>query len=117
MSCPFYSASLNFKRDANEGGVLFNSGGNQCALITSAHSPCWMEVSESRPPEWAACPRNPEALINMTRPGEWGPLGPRLYNHSEDMRRLFRARAAREEASEDMGPDYGPRGRCGGGIE
>jgi hypothetical protein len=60
MSCPFYGASLYFKPGVNEGGVLFNCGGNRCALITSAHSPCWMEVGESRPPDWEACPRNPE---------------------------------------------------------
>jgi hypothetical protein len=44
--------------------ILLPSGGNQCAIITSAHSPCWMEVSEKRPPDWAECPRNPKFMTN-----------------------------------------------------
>ena len=67
MSCPFYSASLHFERGVNHGGVLSNSGGNQCALITSAHSPCWMEIGESRAPDWTACPRNPEFVTEVVR--------------------------------------------------
>jgi hypothetical protein len=69
MSCPFYGASTIALRDpvnlalpAPGFGdlVTIHTGGNRCGLITSAHSPCWMEVGESRAPDWAACPRNPE---------------------------------------------------------
>ena len=53
--CPFYGAAIHC-------GLLVGIGGNRCALITSARSPCWMEVAEWRPPEWAACPRNPDFI-------------------------------------------------------
>lgn len=55
-NCPFYGRSLVF------GTTLHDDfgGSNRCALITSAHSPCWMEVSEQRAPDWPLCPRNPE---------------------------------------------------------
>jgi hypothetical protein len=64
MSCPFYNAELRVE-DRGMGRAtnhLVTGPGlnNRCALITSVHSPCWMEVGESRPPDWAACPRNPE---------------------------------------------------------
>ncbi len=58
MSCPFYGCSLFFGH-----GVIpvidQQAGSNRCALITDAHSPCWMEVGEEREPEWKECPRNP----------------------------------------------------------
>lgn len=57
-SCPFYGVALHVNQ--HDFRVLIPSGGNQCALITSAHSPCWMEVAEDRAPDWAQCPRNPE---------------------------------------------------------
>jgi hypothetical protein len=48
--------------EANKTVLFVNPIGqsNRCALITSAHSPCWMETSEQREHEWARCPRNPE---------------------------------------------------------
>lgn len=57
--CPFYGASI-----VSTGHVIrFGEGGsNRCALVTSSHSPCWMEVGEAQPPEWAICPRNPEYI-------------------------------------------------------
>lgn len=58
MSCPFFGASIHFDHL-----FRFTSHGaesNQCALITSAHSPCWMEVGEATAPDWTNCPRNPE---------------------------------------------------------
>jgi hypothetical protein len=74
MSCPFYGAALmDVDRGMGRHGppVLMASRGNECALITSAHSPCWMEVSESRAPAWAECPRNPEFVATqISRAGE-----------------------------------------------
>ena len=54
LACPWYGQSDAFA------GRFVPRQGNRCALITSAHSPCWMEVGEHRNPDWAACPRNPE---------------------------------------------------------
>lgn len=39
-ACPFYGVALMR-------GVLVPSGGNQCALVTTAHSPCTMEILEA----------------------------------------------------------------------
>ena len=64
-SCPFYGASLVQYLTFSPNFIL--SGGNQCALITSAHSPCWMEVAEQGAPDWAQCPRNPEFLTEVIR--------------------------------------------------
>lgn len=50
MKCPFYgySGQPRFK-------ALFGSGGNQCALVTTAISPCRMEVHERREPNLEEC--------------------------------------------------------------
>jgi hypothetical protein len=61
--CPFYGMSLVNK----SGRMMIPTGGNQCALITSAYSPCWMEGAEKRAPDWAACPRNPEFVTEVIR--------------------------------------------------
>jgi hypothetical protein len=70
-SCPFYGASLHFRTAGHFGttgrAALIPSSGNRCALITSAHSPCWMEVAESRRPWWEDCPRNPEFVTFVVR--------------------------------------------------
>lgn len=61
MSCPFYGSAVRMV-----GGTIpavLPTGGNQCGLITHAHSPCRMET-EGNAPEWDACPRNP--AINGT---------------------------------------------------
>ena len=50
--CPFYGRVVAFDR-------IFMQGGNQCALITSAFSPCGMEFDGDRP-YWRACRLNPE---------------------------------------------------------
>ena len=86
--CPFYSASLHFERGVNHGGVLLNSGGNQCALITSAHSPCWMEVGESRAPDWATCPRNPQWIATADNDLDWD----RFTSQRDDLGALVAAR-------------------------
>jgi hypothetical protein len=62
--CPFYGASLtSFGQLVRFPG----SPNNRCALITNAHSPCWMEVAENRAPDWAECPRNPEFVTEVIR--------------------------------------------------
>jgi len=43
--------------------ALFPTHGNQCALITGAHAPCYME-RDGLAPDWRACGRNP--AINGT---------------------------------------------------
>jgi hypothetical protein len=55
--CPFYAHALHFHGVA---AVLIpNPQSNQCALITTAHSPCMMEI-RSTTPDWRVCRRNPE---------------------------------------------------------
>lgn len=39
---------------------LIDTGGNQCALVLDAHSPCYLVVTENRPPDWLTCRRNPQ---------------------------------------------------------
>jgi hypothetical protein len=115
--CPFYGASIHWGRlivvgrNVNEAYLP----SNQCALITSAHSPCWMEVGESRPPDWAACPRNPEfaapGILCQVPVGQLSVIG-RVIMQATELVRLTRKRDAAELEGE-----HGPRGRCGGGIE
>lgn len=50
--CPFYGFRGMF-------GVLMDSKGNQCALITESYSPCQMEMREQQP-DWSECPFNTE---------------------------------------------------------
>lgn len=47
-NCPFYGC-----HDAM--GLLIDSGGNQCALISESYSPCKMEL-EGLPVNWKTCP-------------------------------------------------------------
>lgn len=62
------------------------SGSNRCALITDAHSPCWMEVGEGSNPDWAACPRNPawitEAFRSEAEMARWN----RHANYMDELR-------------------------------
>ena len=49
MSCPFYGKhSFALMR------VLVNSRGNQCALVTDAFAPCYLEI-EGRAPDLEKC--------------------------------------------------------------
>ena len=57
MSCPFYGHAVAFVNGTHP--VMMETGGNQCALITGAHSPCRMEL-EGDPAQWEKCKRNPE---------------------------------------------------------
>lgn len=47
--CPFYGMSHPIMV-----GHLLDSEGNQCALITSSHSPCKMEMA-GQAPDWDKC--------------------------------------------------------------
>jgi hypothetical protein len=55
--CPFYAVGLHFHGGAPV--LMPNPNSNQCALITSAHSPCVMEIRRETP-DWRVCRRNPE---------------------------------------------------------
>jgi len=86
VSCPFYGASLVLE-DRGLGRVgpahLLSFGeSNRCALITSAHSPCWMEVGEQRSPDWAECLRNPEVAASVAAlGGKANIIRQALHNH------------------------------------
>lgn len=66
MSCKYYGHSGIAAGIAGL-GELIPTGGNQCGLITDAHSPCWMEM-ERQVPEWGSCPLNPERAIMPIMP-------------------------------------------------
>jgi hypothetical protein len=70
--CAFYGTMLvNYEGGEWRGfrQKLIQAGSSRCALVTSGHSPCWMEVEESRAPDWPQCPLNPEyAAANIWRP-------------------------------------------------
>jgi hypothetical protein len=56
-SCPFYGVSL-MRLMPDQAAVLVPTNGNQCALITVAHSPCAMEIA-GKDVGWDRCHRNP----------------------------------------------------------
>ena len=78
-ACPFYGAALFVSREPEPMAVSFPTMGNQCALITSSHSPCWMEVAENAAPDWAECPRNPEWAV-----AQYANLDPPQYERHRD---------------------------------
>lgn len=91
MSCPFYGVSL--VQYTTFSPIFMPAGGNRCVLITSAHSPCWMEVSENAAPDWAQCPRNPEFLAHSDHlTGGEGGDAQRIYLALSDLARLTRMR-------------------------
>jgi hypothetical protein len=59
--CPFFGRSLNAHPGVEP--VLIATRGNSCALITTAHAPCYMQVDGAEP-EWKNCDRNP--VVNRT---------------------------------------------------
>lgn len=103
MSCPFYDASLFHGQLIHMSRVQVDLTGNRCALITSSHSPCWMEVGESRPADWAQCPRNPEfqavaVYENLHSDVVSGRMGDaRLLASLRHLNRLIRMRVAGEQ--------------------
>jgi hypothetical protein len=65
MNCPFYgytmiapSVETQVRLNIQLRPMFMSTRGNQCALMTNAHSPCRMEI-EGHSPEWYTCPRNP----------------------------------------------------------
>lgn len=109
MSCPFFAAGLVVE-DRGMGRESFHllpmNGGNRCALMTSGHSPCWMEVGEERRPEWDDCPRNPEwgatipDRIDRFTAAEHHARLQRFMAHRRDLISLRRAEQACETAGE-----------------
>jgi hypothetical protein len=81
MSCPFYGKALYFDQAPVPESEPIHAAlawfpaarNNRCALITSAHSPCWMEVGEARAPSWPQCPRNPEFFATQIARSAQGP--------------------------------------------
>jgi hypothetical protein len=89
--CPFYGAALFVAREPQAMVTSFPTMGNQCALITSAISPCWMEVAENAAPDWAQCPRNPEFLATL--PADQNDGGrDRVVAHFRNLEQLTLAR-------------------------
>ena len=58
-NCPFYGMHQARSRKAL---VLVASGGNQCAIVTTAYMPCQMET-RGQTPDWRMCPA--VALIRL----------------------------------------------------
>jgi hypothetical protein len=69
--CPFYGYAFAHATADEErrffGAALIASGGNRCALVTNAHSPCAMETAGTDP-SWQHCGRNPSAEAAGERP-------------------------------------------------
>lgn len=55
-NCPFYGRALFAHMALPVKFVLLDTRGNQCAIVTDAHSPCWMEIND-QPVDWTVCPR------------------------------------------------------------
>jgi hypothetical protein len=64
MSCPFYGQCALPMLQATT-----SPGGNQCALVIEAFSPCTMEVHQGKQPDWDSCPRNTD-MPGMRRRAE-----------------------------------------------
>jgi hypothetical protein len=54
-NCPFYGRAIYPQVMLPLRFLLIDSQGNQCALVTDAHSPCRMEI-DGLPVEWRECP-------------------------------------------------------------
>ena len=53
MNCPFYGRHTVLRGAAFP--ILIAQQGNQCAVITTAYSPCRMEI-DGQEPDWRTCP-------------------------------------------------------------
>lgn len=51
-NCPFYGMRQARSRKAL---LLVDSGGNECAIVTTSYTPCQMET-RGQAPDWRACP-------------------------------------------------------------
>jgi hypothetical protein len=56
MNCPFYGRQMY--QTGLIGGprpiLLIGTNGNQCAIVTTSHAPCRMEI-DSEEPDWKTC--------------------------------------------------------------
>jgi hypothetical protein len=59
MSCPFYAHGLLQSPGDPRDVMLIPEDSNRCALVTSAHSPCVLEIAGAHP-DWGICRRNPD---------------------------------------------------------
>lgn len=57
--CPFYGFS-------GFSGILMDTEGNQCALVTGSHSPCYMEF-QGQKPDWDECRYHTDKLIQSLK--------------------------------------------------
>ena len=66
MNCPFYGCmayQAHLYGNQPVLALLLNTQGNQCALVTTAHSPCLFPESEA---DWKVCPRVRDMRIGFT---------------------------------------------------
>lgn len=108
MSCPFYGAAIIQLQQTDWAFVPPNNfrAGNRCALITDAHSPCFMEVHEGLKPDWGDCPRNPKLMVDaQTQPALFELFRRDLFVRIENARIANAVRqrtaAAEEPAAEE----------------
>ena len=66
-NCPFYGVAIRVMM-TGPCVIAMETSGNQCGLMTEAHSPCVMEIS-SKAVNWSACPRNPDSRPSRPVPG------------------------------------------------
>lgn len=59
MNCPFYGHAIFLAPSSTQRPsppfILFGQRGNQCAIVTTSHAPCLMEM-EGKKPDWIWCP-------------------------------------------------------------
>jgi len=62
MNCPFYGrmAYQSHLYGAPALALLLATQGNQCALVTTVHSPCMFDAVQA---DWRACPRVGDMLV------------------------------------------------------
>jgi hypothetical protein len=96
VSCLFYGRAIGWWGDSDAVFIAPEGPdppGNRCALITSAHSPCWMEVGEQRPPDWSECVRNPEVVAELVRLGPMSEGFFRMANQTHALAENMRMRS------------------------
>lgn len=55
-NCPFYGRAMYAQMMLPLRFLLLNTEGNQCGLVTDAHSPCMLETGGEEI-DWRRCPR------------------------------------------------------------
>lgn len=54
MNCPFYGRALYGRVVPPIKFLLLDTEGNQCAIVTDHHAPCYMET-DGKVPDWKDC--------------------------------------------------------------